>query len=32
MKLPRGVSGDRLVHALEKLGYGVVRQKGATSD
>ncbi len=28
MKLPRGVSGDRLVSRPEKLGYGVVRQKG----
>ena len=27
MKLPRGVSANRLVHALEHLGYGVVRQK-----
>jgi predicted RNA binding protein YcfA (HicA-like mRNA interferase family) len=29
MKLPRGVSGDRLVRALERLGYGVIRQKGS---
>jgi predicted RNA binding protein YcfA (HicA-like mRNA interferase family) len=29
MKLPRGVSGDRLVRALERLGYSVVRQKGS---
>jgi predicted RNA binding protein YcfA (HicA-like mRNA interferase family) len=29
MKLPRGVSGPRLVKALEKLGYEVVRQKGS---
>jgi predicted RNA binding protein YcfA (HicA-like mRNA interferase family) len=29
MKLPRGVSGDRLVRALEHLGYEVVRQKGS---
>lgn len=28
MKLPRGVPGDRLVRALERLGYGVIRQKG----
>lgn len=27
MKLPRGVSGDRVVRALERLGYAVVRQK-----
>ena len=29
MKLPRGVSGDRVVRALERLGYGVIRQKGS---
>ena len=29
MKLPRGVSGDRLARALEHLGYGVIRQKGS---
>jgi predicted RNA binding protein YcfA (HicA-like mRNA interferase family) len=29
MKLPRGVSGDRLIRALESLGYRVVRQKGS---
>jgi predicted RNA binding protein YcfA (HicA-like mRNA interferase family) len=29
MKLPRGVSGDRLVRVLERLGYGVIRQKGS---
>jgi predicted RNA binding protein YcfA (HicA-like mRNA interferase family) len=29
MKLPRGVSGDRLVRALEHVGYGVIRQKGS---
>lgn len=29
MKLPRGVSGDRLVRALERLGYIVLRQKGS---
>lgn len=28
MKLPRGVSGERLVRALEGLGYSVIRQKG----
>ena len=29
MKLPRGVSADRLIRALEKLGYEVIRQKGS---
>ena len=29
MKLPRDVSGDRLIRALERLGYGVIRQKGS---
>ena len=29
MKLPRGVSADRLILALERLGYAVVRQKGS---
>ena len=29
MKLPRGVSGDRLARALEHLGYDVIRQKGS---
>lgn len=29
MKLPRGVSGDRLIGALERLGYVVIRQKGS---
>lgn len=29
MKLPRGVSADRLTRALESLGYKVVRQKGS---
>ena len=29
MKLPRDVSGDRLIRALEYLGYKVVRQKGS---
>ena len=29
MKLPRGVSGDRLIRILEKLGYGVIRQRGS---
>jgi predicted RNA binding protein YcfA (HicA-like mRNA interferase family) len=29
MKLPRGVPGERLVRALERVGYRVVRQKGS---
>jgi predicted RNA binding protein YcfA (HicA-like mRNA interferase family) len=29
MKLPRGVSADRLVRLLERLGYEVLRQKGS---
>ena len=29
MKLPRGVSADRLIRALERLGYAVIRQKGS---
>ena len=29
MRLPRGVSGDRVIHAPERLGYGVIRQKGS---
>ena len=29
MKLPRGVSADRVVRALQHLGYEVVRQKGS---
>ena len=29
MKLPRGVSADRLIRVLERLGYGVIRQKGS---
>ena len=29
MKVPRGVSGDRVVRALERLGYSVIRQKGS---
>ena len=31
MKLPRGVSADRVIRALERLGYAVIRQKAATS-
>ena len=29
MKLPRGVSGDRMVRVLERQGYEVLRQKGS---
>ena len=29
MKLPRGVSANRLIRALERLGYTVIRQKGS---
>ena len=29
MKLPRGVSADRLIGVLEGLGYRVIRQKGS---
>ena len=29
MKLPRGVSGDRAILALGRLGYEVIRQKGS---
>ncbi len=29
MKLQRGVSADRLIRALEQLGYQKVRQKGS---
>jgi predicted RNA binding protein YcfA (HicA-like mRNA interferase family) len=29
VKLPRGISADRVIRALERLGYGVVRQKGS---
>lgn len=29
MKLPRGVSGDRLISVLESLGYKTVREKGS---
>jgi predicted RNA binding protein YcfA (HicA-like mRNA interferase family) len=28
MKFPRGVSADRPIRALERLGYEVIRQKG----
>jgi predicted RNA binding protein YcfA (HicA-like mRNA interferase family) len=29
MRLPRGVSADRVIRALERLDYRVVRQKGS---
>lgn len=29
MKLPRGVSAERLIRALERLGYAAIRQKGS---
>jgi predicted RNA binding protein YcfA (HicA-like mRNA interferase family) len=29
MKLPRGVSAERLIKALEAVGYVVIRQKGS---
>jgi predicted RNA binding protein YcfA (HicA-like mRNA interferase family) len=29
MKLPRGVSADRLIRALEQFGYTTIRQKGS---
>ena len=29
MKLPRGISAQRLIRALERLGYAVIRQKGS---
>ena len=29
MKLPRGVAADRLIRALERLGYSGIRQKGS---
>ena len=29
MKLPRGVSADRVIRALERLGYAVIRQRGS---
>ncbi|MGO9232231.1 MAG: type II toxin-antitoxin system HicA family toxin [Bryobacteraceae bacterium] len=29
MKLPRGVSADRVILVLERLGYRVIRQKGS---
>jgi predicted RNA binding protein YcfA (HicA-like mRNA interferase family) len=29
VKLPRSVSGERLIKALQHLGYAIVRQKGS---
>jgi len=29
MRLPRGVSADRVIRALEHLGYATIRQKGS---
>ena len=29
MKLPRGVSADRLIRVLVRLGYKMIRQKGS---
>jgi predicted RNA binding protein YcfA (HicA-like mRNA interferase family) len=29
MKLPRGVSADRVIHTLQHLEYTVIRQKGS---
>ena len=29
MKLPRGVSADRLIRALEHVGYEVIRHRGS---
>jgi predicted RNA binding protein YcfA (HicA-like mRNA interferase family) len=29
VKLPRGVAADRLIRALEKIGYEVIRQRGS---
>jgi predicted RNA binding protein YcfA (HicA-like mRNA interferase family) len=29
VKLPRNVSGERLIRSLERLGYGVIRQQGS---
>ncbi|SPE34710.1 putative periplasmic or secreted lipoprotein [Candidatus Sulfopaludibacter sp. SbA3] len=29
MKLPRGVTGERLITVLEVVGYVVIRQKGS---
>lgn len=29
MKLPRGVSGDRLIGTLQQVGYSIIRQRGS---
>ena len=29
MKTPRGVPADRLIRAMERIGYQVIRQKGS---
>jgi predicted RNA binding protein YcfA (HicA-like mRNA interferase family) len=29
MRLPRGVSADRVIRALQRLGYEAIRQKGS---
>jgi predicted RNA binding protein YcfA (HicA-like mRNA interferase family) len=29
MKMPRGVNADRLIRALERLGYREIHQKGS---
>jgi predicted RNA binding protein YcfA (HicA-like mRNA interferase family) len=29
MRLPHGVSADRAIRALERLGYEIIRQKGS---
>ena len=29
MKMPRGISADRLIRALERVGYEVIRQRGS---
>jgi len=29
VKLPRGIPAERVIRALERLGYRVVRQKGS---
>ena len=31
MKLPRSVSGERLVRTLQQVGYSIIRQRGAMS-
>ena len=29
MRIPRAISADRLIRALEQMGYEIVRQKGS---